>query len=314
MLEKLFDVKTLTSYQITVIFFTAASYPFNFFKLFFNFFSKHHKIRVTNIYINNLADWQACLPNLEMSFLGQKAYYWLHEICLDAKNKQTIYKYLANYSGPHTVLVFVNSDDLAAIAAQKNIINLDLKTNKELANLVRLLPGANYLRITNFIKQVQDKLGVQLNIDQFCILIQYGLLVRDLEEFDFKWVYQVINLDQSLFDLSKHFLFRDSAAFYKSWVTIASSYSDQFWIMLFSEQLFRAHWFIIYQKEQNFRAAKQIGFRLPFDFMKTGWRYLDPNLLIKAHNFLYQVDYQLKNGGSDLWLDSFFNRFFRGDF
>lgn len=314
MLEKLLDINTFTNNQSPVIFFTASSYPFNFFKLFFNFLNKQHKIQLTNLYINNLADWQACLPNLEMSFLGQKAYYWLHELGLDAKNKQAVYRYLINYTGPHTILLFVNNDDLPAINAYKNIINLELKTNKELASLVRLLPGANYLRITNFIKQVQDKLGVQLNIDQFCILMQYGLLVRDLEEFDLKWVYQVIDLEQSLFDLSKHFLFRDSAAFYKSWVTIASSYSEQFWIMFFSEQLFRAHWFIIYQKEQNFRLAKQIGFRLSFDFMKTGWRYLDPNLLIKAHDFLYQVDYQLKNGGSELLLEAFLNKFFKSDF
>jgi len=308
MLAKLLDINTFTSYQDHVIYFTANTYPFNFFKLFFNFLNKQHRIKTTNLFINNLAEWQACLPNLEMSFLGQKSYYWR----LDAKNKQAIYKYLANYQGPHTILIFVNSDDLNS--NQKNIINLELKTNKELASLVRLLPGANYLRITNFIKQVQDKLGVQLNIDQFCILIQYGLLVRDLDEFDLKWVYQVIDLEQSLFDLSKHFLFRDSAAFYKSWATVSTTYPEQFWITFFSEQLFRAHWFIVYQKEQNFRLAKQIGFRLSFNFMKNGWRYLDPNLLLKAHDFLYQADYQIKNGGSELWLEAFFNKFFKSDF
>ena len=312
MLAKLLDINTFTSYQDHVIYFTANTYPFNFFKLFFNFLNKQHRIKTTNLFINNLAEWQACLPNLEMSFLGQKSYYWLHELGLDAKNKQAIYKYLANYQGPHTILIFVNSDDLNS--NQKNIINLELKTNKELASLVRLLPGANYLRITNFIKQVQDKLGVQLNIDQFCILIQYGLLVRDLDEFDLKWVYQVIDLEQSLFDLSKHFLFRDSAAFYKSWATVSTTYPEQFWITFFSEQLFRAHWFIVYQKEQNFRLAKQIGFRLSFNFMKNGWRYLDPNLLLKAHDFLYQADYQIKNGGSELWLEAFFNKFFKSDF
>ncbi len=313
MLAKIFDINTFTSSENKVIYFTASSYPFNFFKLFFSFLNKQHQINFTNSYINNLSDWQACLPNLEMSFLGQTAYYWLHEINLDAKNKQAVYKYLANYNGPHTILVFVSNDEHLT-SHKNNIINLDLKTNKDLATLVRLLPGANYLRITNFIKKLQDQLSIQLNIEQFCILIQYGLLVRDIDEFDIKWIYNIIEVEQSLFDLSRHFLFRDSAKFYKTWSVVGDSYSDQFWIMFFSEQLFRAHWFVIYKKEQYFRLSKQICFRLSFDFMKTGWRYLDPKLLTKAHDFLYQTDYQLKNGGSDLWLQAFFNKFFKSDF
>ncbi len=138
MLTKLLDVNTFINNQEPVVFFTATSYPFNFFKLFFNFLNKHHKIRVTNLYINTLADWQACLPSLEMSFLGQKSYFWLHELGLDSKNKQIVYKYLINYSGPHNILIFVNNDDSHVISpSKKSMLNLDLKTSKDLTSLVR---------------------------------------------------------------------------------------------------------------------------------------------------------------------------------
>jgi hypothetical protein len=315
MLTNIFDSKLFTTNQ--VVYFTAPNYPFNFFKLFFNFLHKQHQINTKNLFISTLADWQACQPNLEMSFLGQKNYYWLHELGLDAKSKLNVYKYLANYHGPHHILIFVSSEDLASIQTGQNgsVVNLSAtNSSKDLSSLVRLIPKANYLRITNFIKKIQEQLAIQLTLDQYCILIQYGLLVRDLDEFDLKWVYQVIGLEQSLFDLSKHFLFRDSAAFYKSWSNLSASYADQFWVMFFSEQLFRAYWFIIYQQAQDFRFAKQIGFRLSFDFMKSGWRYLDPNILIKAHDYLYQIDHQLKNNGSNILLDLFFNKFFKNDF
>jgi len=311
MLTKIFDKSTFTSHK--VIYFTANTYPFNFFKLFFNFLKKQHQLTVSNLFINNVSDWQACQISLEMSFLGQRALYWLHELGTDAKTKQNIYKYLAHYDGPHTILIFANQEDV--LDDQTNLkINLDLKTNKDLGNLVKILPSVNHFRILKFIKNMQDHLVTQLNIEQFCLLMQYGALVRDIDEFDLKWVHQIIGSEHSLFTLSKHFLFRDSTAFYTLWAEVCDAYSEQFWIMFFSEQLFRAYWFIIYQKKQDFRLAKQIGFRLPFEFMKTGYNYIDPNVLKSGHDFLYQFDYQLKNGSTNLWLDLFLNKFFKGDF
>ena len=245
-----------------------------------------------------------------MSFLGQNTFYWLHELGVDSKIRQQIYKYLASYQGPHHILIFVSHDDVLPENTSP-IISLDFKVNKEIQSLVKLFPGVNQFRIIKFIKNVQDHFNTQFTLDQLCILMQYGSLVRDLDEFDLSWIHQVINIEQSLFELSKHFLFRDSAAFYKSWILVKSAYSEQFWVAFFSEQLFRAYWFAVYQKTGDFRLAKQIGFRLPFDFMKIGWRYIDPNLLKSAHHFLYQVDYQLKNGGSELWFENFLNKFFK---
>ena len=120
--------------------------------------------------------------------------------------------------------------------------------------------------------------------------------------------------EHSLFQLSKYLLFRDSAPFYILWAEIVYLYSPQFWISFWSEQLFRAYYFILYQKQNDFRLSKQIGLRLPFEFIKSGWRYLDINLLKEAHHLLYQIDYNLKNGGSDLGLDLFINKFLIGSF
>lgn len=308
MLANILDDKTFTDHR--VVCFTAKNYPFNFFKLLFPFLKKQHNLSVSNLFINNASDWQACKISLEMSFLGQSSYYWLHELGVDSKTRQQIYKYLANYQGPHHILIFINSED-ALPETLSHKIDLDFKINKEINSLVKLFPSTNHFRIIKFIKNIQEHLNMPFTLDQLCLLMQYGSLVRDLEEFDLKWIQQIIGAEQSLFELSKHFLFRDSKAFYKSWALVQTAYSEQFWIAFFSEQLFRAYWFIIYQKSGDFKLSKQIGFRLPFDFMKTGWRYIDPNLLKSTHHFLYQVDYQLKNGGSELWLETFLNKFFK---
>lgn len=326
MLAKFLDANTFNKNHTNLVIFTAKIYPFNFFKLFLNYLKKQQKIEYTSLYINSLSDWQACLPNLEMSFLGQKNYYWLHELALDTKNKQLVYKYLVNYQGPHTILFFINSDDYLifnntldskAQIAKTNLEVCDLSkqiTNKEVLDLAHLIAGPNHLRVSNFIKKIQTQFKLQLDLEQVCILMQYALLVREPAELEATWLEQILNTDQSLFALSKHFLFRDSKLFYQAWSQLSTNYADQFWMMFFSEQIFRAYWFIVYQKAQDFRLAKQIGVRLPFEFMKSGWRYLDPKLLIQAHDFLYQVDYQLKNGGSELWLEAFFNKFFKSDF
>lgn len=308
MLANIFELTTFTSHQ--VVCFTAKNYPFNFFKLLFSFLKKQHHLSVSNLFVNSVSDWQLCKKSLEMSFLGQSSYYWFGELGVDGKTKQQIYNYLANYQGPHHILIFINSDESIPEGFGYKI-DLNFKINKEFNSLIKLFPTTNHFRLIKFIKNIQDHLNMSFNLDQLCLLMQYGSLVRDLEEFDIKWIPQIINTEQSLFELSKYFLFRDSTAFYKSWATLNENYPEQFWISFFSEQLFKAYWFVIYQKSGDFKLSKQIGFRLPFDFMKTGWRYIDPNVLKSAHHELYVVDYQLKNGGSELWLETFLNKFLK---
>jgi hypothetical protein len=303
MLSKITDPKVFYKYK--VIYFRAPEYPLNFFRLFFNFLKRDQQIKVVGLSINKVSDWQSCQPLLEVSFLGSSSYYWFHKLGIDTKNRKKVYEYLANYNGPHTIFVFVDTKDTLPKHSGLEIL---LDSKKKIEDIIKLLPIGNSYRITQFVKRLQKKIGL-LTIDQICILIRYGALVRDVDEFETVWVHKIIQSEQSLFELSKHFLLRDSVLFYPAWIKVKDLYSPQFWMMFFSEQLFRAYYFVKYQKENNYRLAKQIGFRLPFDFIKLGWRYADPVLLKESHNLLYQTDYNLKNGSSDIWLDLFINKF-----
>ena len=305
MLSKIIDSSSFSNHK--VIYFRSSEYPVSFFRLFFKYLKREQGISATQLFIERVADWQMHQASLEVSFLGSSSYYWLRKITLDAKNRKKVYEYLSTYVGPHTIFIFVDAKD--TLPTHNGLeINLDLKNKQLVEGIAKLLPAGNHYRVVQFIKKSLQICG-QLSIDQICTLMQYGTLVRDVDRFNSEWLHKIVYSDQSLFELSKHFLFRDSASFYKAWVKVCDSYAPQFWIAFFSEQLFRAYYFIMYQKENNYRLAKQVSFRLPFDFTKSGWRYMDLSVLKKSHNLLYQVDYQLKNGGSDIWLDLFINQF-----
>lgn len=301
-----FDLKHLL--QPGVSCFLADQYPSSFFQLLFQAFKKQFSINFSPIQIYSSADWQAAKALLEMSFLGQQVYYYLGSLEVDLKVRREVYGYLANYQGPHAIVVCAKSADLPT-DWQPPKLNLD-QVGNSLNLLSKILPRVIVWRVGQFLQQAQVSLKAQFTLEQAASLVRYGELVKDFEEFDQAWLSKLVLTDHSLFELSKHFLFRDRLAFYKSWICVSEAYSEQFWVAFWSEQLFRAYWFVIYQKKGDFKLAKQVSFRLPFDFIKTGWRYIDPMILKESHDFLYQVDFQLKNGGSDLWLELFLNRFF----
>ena len=284
----------------------AEQIPANFIRILLKSIEKKQATTFLVLPISNSADWQQAKSRLEMSFLGQQAYYWLSTFDLDLKLRRELCAYLNNYEEPHAVLLFSKASDLP-----EELAKLRFDLDAQGGNLVaRLLSPTSSFRVEQFLKQVQHVLKTSLTVEQAATLIPYAELTRDFSEFDLDWLSLIVPTEQSLFDLSKFFLFRDRLSFYNLWQLTCAKYAPQFWIAFWSEQIFRAHWFIFYQKKQDHVLAKQIGSRLPFDFVKTGWRYLDVGCLIEAHDLLYQIDWQLKQGGSELWLELFFNNFF----
>lgn len=60
--------------------------------------------------------------------------------------------------------------------------------------------------------------------------------------------------------------------------------------------------------------ARKIGYRLPFLYLKRDWKEYSLSELQRAHHALYRIDFALKNGESDLQIDTFFNAFLHNKF
>jgi hypothetical protein len=94
------------------------------------------------------------------------------------------------------------------------------------------------------------------------------------------------------------------------WVTIKDTYPLQFWIVFWSEQVFRAYHFIGYKKSKQLLHAKKIAYRLPYSFIQKDWMNLSLDSLQQIHHMMYELDFRYKNGASELYLDHAFSTFF----
>lgn len=311
MLDLIFNSDQLSQYS--VIIFRSSDYPANFFRLLFNYLSSEQRVDLQHLTLEKSSDWAGHQGTLAMSFLGQTNKYWINGLLLDAKARKAVYVDLANYTGPHQIWLFVETSTTLPKLANGLEIVLDQNLTSLTPQLVKLLPVAtNHYRVNLFLKKVQQKIGV-LTLDQLCLVAQYAMVMRDAEEFNDQLAVKLVSSEQSLFELSRHFLFRDAKAFYQCWTAVSDAYPIPFWLTFWSEQIFKALWFIHHQKRNEYQQAKQIGFRLPFDFMKSGWKYLSVERLRQAHSQLYQIDYEFKNGGTpEIALERLYAQFLNG--
>ena len=67
------------------------------------------------------------------------------------------------------------------------------------------------------------------------------------------------------------------------------------------------------QKNDSFD-AKRISYRLPFSFINGGWKKINSEELKNAHHFIYNLDYNIKNGAGTYGLELLYSKFFQGEF
>lgn len=123
----------------------------------------------------------------------------------------------------------------------------------------------------------------------------------------------MLKSESSLFTLSQLFFAKQPEAFYRYLATIQSMYPEQFWISFWSEQLYRAFFYVTYMKKGNQSEAQKIGARLPFSFLQRDWRKHESAALASSHAFLYELDSALKNSRGELGFDRFYHNFFKGN-
>lgn len=301
---------------IFVIQLSCSSYPIIFCAQLFNYLKSIIQVPLINIDIYN-TKLESIKPQLDISFLGNKIVYLLKDIStLDSSSKKSWLTYLKNYQGPHSIIFFSSpiDPDFNQNRPSNLLINIpDNLDHKSYIDLYqKLYPDLNYDKL--FIKKL---FGVQENIsiDKASIIMNYqSVLGRKFEDFFSSWFNQIIAPDKSLFTLSQYLFAQQPKEFFTLWSSCKLDYPEEFWLAFWSEQIWQAINFITRVNEQSFIDAKKQAQRLPFSFINKDWRKYSLEFLTKAHNFLYMLDYNIKNGATDTGLELWYHKFLLNSF
>lgn len=290
----------------SVLTFYGPHYP----ALFFSQFFAHAKKRGVHVTLLQLEDVElpTLFATLGMSFLGQKSMFWLSALqeCDAAKKKQLL-AYFASYKGPHTLLVW--SDQ----ALDKQSFEVPALVDQKLfQELWQLLYPEDVLS-ESFVQSCFKK-GEKYQWDAACMLMHYMLVQDEKVAFEQSWIDKIIVPERSLFVLAQHFFARDFATFVQQWKEVEADFPPEFWTVFWSEQLWQASLFVTQALQVGPLAARKGINRLPFAFMQKDWKRYTARELCAAHNFLYGVDYGMKNGHATHGLELFLLKFVQGDF
>ncbi|MFC1841635.1 hypothetical protein ACFLYA_01055 [Candidatus Dependentiae bacterium] len=256
------------------------------------------------------------------TFLGQKKLYWLENISdLKSKDRSKWVKTLQPYCGPNIVAFFSDTD--VKLGAKKAIV-VDLDPFVDQKTFLKLSEFCSELLTKSFAKIFSTSTGLRagplsknkkLTLDMFCMLMRYTFLVgKNHKEFIDTWLNKIIEPEKSLFTLSQYFFDRNAQKFFALWLNIKDDYQEQFWITFWSEQTWRACNVVQLIQAKKVADARRVSFRLPFSFMQRSWRNFNTVELKNAHDFLYKIDYSLKNGGDPFSLDLFYAKFLNRQF
>lgn len=269
-------------------FITSQSYP----AFFISRFLSYLKNKDINYHFIEDIDVLGC------SFLGESQYYWFGSLEeYSSKQKEYILNYLISYEGPHKVGAFIGEDDAKLL----------IKKKKSVLNLQELFQQGNFN--LPWLDSEQNNIKAQ-TLDKFALLSEYKFLLQDMfAQANAEWP---IGEDEteSLFSLAKYFFSKDYK-FFTLLKKLQDSFSAQFFISYWSDQLFRALFFAYYMKHNLAEEANTIAHKLPFSITQHGWKKLDLNLLQNSLVELYKIDYEIKNGASEFLLDDWYLQYFR---
>jgi len=300
--------------EISVVFIQGTVYPHLFLTQFFESLKSQisYDIKMIDIQSNDFN----FKSQLSTSFLGMSCVYWLSDASdLKSKQKDDVLKYCISYQGPHTIIAFF--DTKTSLEQQKHISIVSIK-DKYFFDDAKLLWSSSDLeqskKIVFFLTQIY-KLKNSYSLDELFLLKNYqDLLGTDSKIFYQSWVARLVTVDTSLFTLSQFFFEKKEKDFFKLWLQIKPLYSDMFWVSYWSDQVYRAYFFIRFTNAENYVAAKQVSFGLPFLFLKQTYKMYQLHELQGFHQAMYTIDIALKNGGNSYEIDQLYIDFFVGKF
>lgn len=253
---------------------------------------------------------------LQTTFLGMKKIYFFHGIDdLNSSQKKDLLSYFSQYNGPNQLYFFTSSDVDSAMSKKLLIVDVPQTINQELfSELISWYKIEYNARAKQFVAQLFEN-RTAIPADMACLLINYlQVLGGNSKDFFTQWLDLIVPPDQSLFVLSQYFFKKNKKAFFEQWLAVKDAYAPPFWVSFWSEQLWRASMFIALNQKQQRSQARAISFRLPFSFINYDWKKYTAVDLIKAHDFIYTIDYRIKNSSGDSSFDLFYSQFFLDGF
>lgn len=305
-----------TSYVLnsyTVIYCVGDSYP----AFFFSLLLRHIRAKGVSLTCLDLLTNDKALSkaHCETTFLGSSGIYWLGNLDeLNQNDNKYWNAYLQSYFGPNILLCFTNAHPKVN-SKSACVIRLpgmcDTQTWHDLLAFVSV-PGTPVDQA--FINEIKLRRS-QITLEEASMLVSYTPVIgTDVSEFSTEWLDELIVSKESLFDLSESFFSKNATLFFKRWVKISHLFPSQFWIAYWSEQLLRAYGFIAFNRMHDSNRARTIGARLPFSFIRRDWQKISLIELYNAHQRLYEIDFSLKNGGSEIFLEHFYSSFIKNNF
>jgi|GEM_PF-5555730 len=266
-------------------------------------FFKDQKPIVVLVKDKGLSDIKEILEN---SFLGMGCTYFIWDIeqCHMTIATQLMH-YLGTYRGPHRVYLFCH-EAASCIAMWKGpSIYLPHEMSVSYFNKFCL----SWFVAHGLHKQIAPLVIKEGSIALYevALLLPYAPLLGKtlLVPFREQYVPRIIRAEnKSLFNLLDAWWQKKGSLFYALWRTMHNLYSEQFWIVFWSDQLFRGYMYAYCMRQKSELIAQKIAARkLPFLYTKTGWRIQSLAAVQKIHGMFYALDYTSKTGGSGLMLE-----------
>lgn len=274
--------------------------------LFFSILLKKFKplIEVKVIDLNEHLDTVA--QEINVSFLGSMVLCWIGNIDdLNEKDRKAVVKIIQQYKGPNIILFF---SEKPYEFEHIETIELSRIVNAEQFKLIALFAVDTINKSLDFCINFYMQKYESFSVDQAIILSYYGSTTgSSSKEFNRDWLEKIMNVDHSLFTLAT-LLFAKDKQFFKLWLTLKDEYNPVFWTVFWSDQFFRAYWYLYFCKRREFAEAKKISYKLPFSFINFDWKKHELASLKQAHEHFYLLDCVLKNGAT-FNPESFFIKF-----
>ena len=289
--------------------FTGPEYFANFFAMIFNYSKKKNLLPASFQKINcDAIEKRELHGMLHQSILGASSFFWLGNI-EEGKKTKGLSEQLSIYHGPHHIAFFKKNDT----AIDDKAIFIPLKIDKNIFDQIILFFSINFDKQKQFFIQNLFPYNDGINLETCCMLIQYLELINSkyLDQY-IPFFNSIIGQTPQLILLTELFFSRQSSRFFDTWSNQSKNYPEIFWIIFWSEQIWRAYHVITFLKKKEFSNAKRMSFRLPYSFINRDWQSCNTKTLALALKFLYHMDYALKKGSTFCSIDLFYINYFTG--
>lgn len=309
------DLVALLSRYSVIVYTGSGEYPLSFFAHVMRILRSRYQCVVEVVDVKE-HDLESIKSRVEISFLGRPIIFWFKSLdLLEEKKKKRVLSHLNSYAGPNVIMLYTE-DGKNALEAHGHVlvempVCVDSVAIQQLLQFLHIKPSSAGMAMLARIVKSHPK----ITLDQAIHVIQYAPVISsgDKRHVD-ELIQSLVGADQSLFTLSALLFARQQEAFFKAWSEVHDHYQEVFWCSFWSEQLWRAACFVRLAQEQAMLEAKKISSRLPFSFIQKDWKLHHQHELVRAHEYVYSIDFAFKNGNEAPLIELFYVKFFAKEF